>query len=211
LADWKKRAISVDLLTRGKIQRPSVAVAEDLDITIVAYAGVDCTPGGWAVVISDLDQTSVQKVTALSDLFDSRSDLKVVAVDVPIGLLEHYEKGGRACDRMARKFLGKRRGSSVFPAPVRSTLAAKSWDEACSLSRASAPQGRGLSKQTFAILPKIKEVDALLQTHLKLRDVVREVHPEVCFAVPRRGAGLVVRFNFILSAAVGFVTALMLN
>ncbi len=77
----------------------------------MACAGVDGTPGGWAVVISDLNRTSVQKVAALSDLFDSRSDLKIVAVDVPIGLLEHYEKGGRACDRMARKFLGKGRYS----------------------------------------------------------------------------------------------------
>ena len=29
--------------------------------------------------------------------------------------------------------------------------------------------------------PKIKEVDDLLQSRRKLRDVVREVHPEVCF------------------------------
>ena len=33
----------------------------------------------------------------------------------------------------------------------------------------------------FAILPKIKEADDLLQSRPELRDVVREVHPEVCF------------------------------
>jgi predicted RNase H-like nuclease len=43
------------------------------------------------------------RLTVQKDLFDGRSDLKVVAVDVPIGLLENYEKGGRACDRAARK------------------------------------------------------------------------------------------------------------
>ena len=121
-------------------------------------------------------------MSTLSELFDFRSDLKVVAVDVPIGLLEHYEKGGRACDRAARKYLGKYRRSSVFPAPVRSTLTATSWNNACALSRASAAQGRAITKQTFAILPKISEIDALLQTRIELRALVREVHPEVSFA-----------------------------
>jgi predicted RNase H-like nuclease len=125
---------------------------------------------------------TVQKVVALSDLFDGRSDLKVVAVDVPIGLLENYEKGGRVCDRAARKFLGRYKGSSVFPAPIRSALTANSWADACALSRASALQGKAISKQTFAILPKITEIDALLQTRTELRAVVREVHPEVSFA-----------------------------
>jgi predicted RNase H-like nuclease len=149
---------------------------------MTCVAGVDGTPGGWAVVIMDLNRLIVRKVVALSDLFDSRSDLKIVAVDVPIGLLECYEKGGRACDRSARKLLGRHRGSSVFPAPVRSTLTADSWDNACALSRASAPQGKAISKQTFAILPKIKEIDSLLQTRTKLRAVMREVHPEISFA-----------------------------
>ncbi len=44
------------------------------------------------------------------------------------------------------------------------------------------PHGKALSKQTFGILPKIREVDELLQTRLGLREVVREVHPEVCFS-----------------------------
>jgi threonine dehydratase len=145
-------------------------------------AGVDGTPGGWAVVIMNLNQLIVSKVPALSDLFDGSLDLKIVAVDIPIGLPERYEKGGRACDRAARKLLGRDRGSSVFPAPVRSTLMAKSWDAACALSRNSAPHGKAISKQTFAIMPKIREIDGLLQTRTELRDVVREVHPEVSFA-----------------------------
>ena len=42
--------------------------------------------------------------------------------------------------------------------------------------------GKAVTKQTFAILPKIREVDALLQMRPELREVVREVHPEVCFS-----------------------------
>src|SRR5262249_2304977 len=63
-----------------------------------------------------------------------------------------------------------------------STLAAKSWNDACMRSRASAPHGKAINKQTFAILPKIKEIDDLLKVRPELRDIVREVHPEVCFA-----------------------------
>ena len=145
-------------------------------------AGVDGTPGGWAVVIKDPDRWITRKVPSLSDVLDGDLDFDIVAIDVPIGLLDAYEVGGRACDRAARQVLGRSRGSSVFPAPVRPVLAAGSWEEACIRSRASAPQGKALSKQTFAILAKIREVDELLQTRLKLRDVVREVHPEVCFS-----------------------------
>jgi predicted RNase H-like nuclease len=64
---------------------------------------------------------------------------------------------------------------------VRPVLAATSWEDACARSRASAPHGKAISKQTFAILPKIREIDDLLRARPDLRRVVREVHPEVCF------------------------------
>jgi predicted RNase H-like nuclease len=123
----------------------------------------------------------IRKVAALSSIVNGTTHFDIIAVDVPIGLLDAYEVGGRACDRAARKFLGKARRNSVFPAPVRPVLAATSWDDACARSRASAPHGNALTRQTFAILPKIREVGELLQTRPELRDVVREVHPEVCF------------------------------
>jgi predicted RNase H-like nuclease len=143
-------------------------------------AGVDGTPGGWAVVLSEGGRRSVRQVTALRDIVDGAGKLDTLAVDVPIGLLDAYQTGGRACDIEARKQLQKR-ASSVFPAPVRSVLDASSWEDACSRSRASAPHGKAISKQAFAILPKIREVDALLQSRPELRDIIREVHPELCF------------------------------
>ncbi len=105
---------------------------------------------------------------------------EVVGVDVPIGLCDAYETGGRTCDREARKRLQKR-ASSVFPAPVRPVLAASLFEDACARSRASAPSGKAISKQTFFILPKIREVDDLLRARPNLREVIREVHPEVSF------------------------------
>jgi predicted RNase H-like nuclease len=142
-------------------------------------AGLDGTPDGWAAVLGTDGVLQVKKLDVLSDLFDGPTPFDIVAVDIPIGLLNGYETGGRTCDRVARKLLLKR-ASSVFPAPVRSVLKACTYDEACKLSRASASNGKAVTKQTFAIRKKIEEVDRLLRTRRELRDVVREVHPEVC-------------------------------
>jgi predicted RNase H-like nuclease len=123
----------------------------------------------------------VRKVAAFSTIFDGSTNFKIVAVDVPIGLLDAYEVGGRRCDREARKFLGHPRSSSVFPAPIRAVLAATSWEDACARSQSSAPHGKRITKQIWNILDKIGEVDTLLQSRSELRKVLREVHPEVCF------------------------------
>lgn len=41
--------------------------------------------------------------------------------------------------------------------------------------------GKKLSKQSFAILDRIAEVDHVLQASPALREKVREIYPEVCF------------------------------
>jgi len=103
-----------------------------------------------------------------------------VAIDIPIGLTN---EGPRACDRHARRHLGAR-ASSVFPAPIRPLIAVREYVEANRLSREL--QQRGVSKQAWAIVPKIVQVDRLLQRHHELRGRVYEVHPEVSFAAWNR-------------------------
>ncbi len=144
-------------------------------------AGVDGTPGGWAVVLNEEGRWRVRKIAALSEIVDGSAKLESVAVDVPIGLCDAYQTGGRACDIEARRRLQKR-ASSVFPAPVRSVLDASSYEDACARSRASAPHAKAISKQAYAILGKIREVDDLLRTRPELRETIREVHPELCFS-----------------------------
>jgi predicted RNase H-like nuclease len=123
-------------------------------------AGVDGIRDGWlAVLMQPADQQhnarcEVRRVGRLRDLIDTVRALRVVAIDIPIGLADVYEQGGRSCDRLARSLLAVRR-SSVFPTPIRGTLAAATWEEACVFSRDSANTGMGLSKQAFGILPKI--------------------------------------------------------
>jgi predicted RNase H-like nuclease len=81
-------------------------------------------------------------------------------------------------DAKARALLGSLK-SSVFPAPVRAALDAASYEAACVASEQACK--KKLSKQTFAILPKIRAVDRLLRETSELRSSVYEVHPEVCF------------------------------
>ena len=147
---------------------------------MVRVAGVDGAPGGWAVVVEDSGHLSVEKVDTLSRLFDGAPAFDLVAIDIPIGLLDAFETGGRRCDREARRLLGIR-GASVFPAPVRPALGATSYADAYERSRNSASSGKAISTQTFAICGKIAEVDLLMRARLDLRDIVREVHPEVSF------------------------------
>ena len=65
----------------------------------------------------------------------------------------------RKCDIEARRRLGPR-GSSVFPTPVRLSLEAVNYTAACLASYESC--GKRLSKQAFALVPRIREVDEIL-------------------------------------------------
>jgi predicted RNase H-like nuclease len=112
--------------------------------------------------------------TVLGDLASRR--LVAAGIDIPIGL---PPSGPRACDVGARRMLGARR-STIFPAPARAVLATESYEEACALSRDAS--GKAISKQTFNILPKIREVDRLLAPATALQTHLFEMCPELSFA-----------------------------
>ena len=148
------------------------------------FVGVDGCPYGWfSVGLDNCEGYEVQVFKTLGELLDHYGDARLVLVDIPIGLPQGGE--GRDCDREARKLLGRPRGSSVFPTPTRPTVnqAAESpgdYRGAAEIERCFA--GKGINKQTFAIAPKIAEVDkVLLDRDASAPPPVREVHPEVCF------------------------------
>ncbi len=106
----------------------------------------------------------------------------LVGIDMPIGLIDGPP---RACDVEARKFLGHA-GSSVFPAPPRVALAHTEYRAALAAARAAT--GRGISKQTFNIMPKVAALDALIQCSDQRRII--EVHPECAFTTLNEGMPL---------------------
>jgi predicted RNase H-like nuclease len=58
-------------------------------------------------------------------------------------------------------------------------LQASIYPDAAEINMRSA--GRGLSRQSWGIVGKIREIDELLQREPSLRGQIRECHPEVCF------------------------------
>jgi predicted RNase H-like nuclease len=138
---------------------------------VTAVLGVDGCPGGWVAA-----RVEDGRVSWHAGSFEALLELPadVVAVDIPIGL-----PGGprrRAADVEARAALGPQR-SSVFFVPPRVVLEAGDQPQATLLSRAAGSVG--VSVQTFHILAKVAEVDALLQADRRLVGRVLEVHPEV--------------------------------
>lgn len=102
----------------------------------------------------------------------------LLLIDMPIGLPD--TGGFRSCDRWARHVLGPRR-SSVFAPPPRFLLHATDYATANRQHRAQHPEGKGLSKQSFYILPKIAELDRWLQAHDSRGQRGLEAHPELAF------------------------------
>ena len=146
----------------------------------IKYVGVDGCTGGWvAVGLGDGDESCVKvfgsgEFPNLLEHFDGAS---VVLVDMPIGLPDSIERGGRACDTAARKALNTKevkRGSSVFPTPTRPIV-----NEV--IENTGWRQGLGITQQTFGIIPKIAEMDKTVATNEMASSKVREAHPEVCF------------------------------
>lgn len=150
-------------------------------------AGVDGCKAGWFVAVVSVrkqDRTHAPYVFELKNLFVASTfaealsktiDCVLVCVDIPIGLSDGDKP--RACDIAARKILGGRRASSVFPALIRPCLSANEYASANVIARKVS--AKGLSKQSFFLLDKIRQVDDLMTPKLQQR--VREIHPEISF------------------------------
>jgi predicted RNase H-like nuclease len=124
--------------------------------------GVDGYARGWvAVALEDGRFDSARTVRSFRELYGAFPEARCIAVDIPIGA------GPRAADEAARRFIGPR-WAAVFPTPPAEVIELDDYREAV---RAYA----SLSRQSFALFGKIREVAECLRDH------VVEVHPEVSF------------------------------
>lgn len=141
--------------------------------------GVDGCRAGWIAAIRlPAGEIAIGVFASLPALLAAYPQA-FVAIDIPIGL---PVCGARSSDRLARARLGRRR-PSVFPAPPRPVLAARSYREACTLHREV--DGKAVSAQAWGIFAKIAEVDACMSP--ALQDHVVEAHPELCFTTMNEG------------------------
>lgn len=151
-------------------------------------AGVDgCKAGRLVAVVSVMKESSRADASCVfklerilvagtfMDVLSETSDCELVCVDIPIGLSDGQKR--RECDVAARKVLGGQRASSVFAAPIRPCLSTNEYKIANAIARKYS--SKGLSKQSFFLLEKIRQVDDLMTPALQSR--VREIHPEISF------------------------------
>ena len=142
------------------------------------FVGVDGCKAGWfAIQLSEDNGWKVDVFPVVSSLWNQCNNASVILIDIPIGLRESGNQE-RRCDPVARKLLGPRR-SSVFPTPCRPAIYAGSYQEACEINQRLT--GKRLSRETWNISLKIREVDLFLDKEVSARLCIREIHPEICF------------------------------
>jgi predicted RNase H-like nuclease len=138
----------------------------------MTVVGVDACKGGWIAVVKRDENITAHVIEYISFLNALVPDARVIAIDIPIGLLS---EGVRTADIEGRKAL-EHRQSTLFVVPVRQALMAATPDEATRISKNSG--GPGISRQSFGLKEKILQVDSWLAI---APCPVYEVHPELSF------------------------------
>ena len=149
--------------------------------------GVDGCKDGWLVVNIMPDSFEVDIYKNIGEICKKYPKFDSMLIDIPIGLPESTDD--IRPDAEARKQL-YRRASSIFNTPCRQALD-ESYTEANHLNKVHL--GKGLSRQSFSIFDKIREVDKFLEQTpdyvfkkkgSKPDDYVNKIvesHPEICF------------------------------
>ena len=144
-------------------------------------AGIDGSKGGWVCVSGYENNYKELKFEKLKEFNDIKSkNFNLVLVDIPIGLDIDLKKGGRIVDKLARKELLTNK-SSIFNAPSRLVLDAKNYEEANKINKS---KGMGLSKQSWNLVKKIKEVDKYIRDSNET--IIFESHPEIIFQIMKK-------------------------
>ncbi len=154
--------------------------------------GLDGCPTGWiAAVVDDGRLLAVEYRESAHSAIEAYPDAEAFAFDIPIGL---SRDGRRDADIAARAFLGTR-ANSVFWAPLHAVLGVdrgafsthrEAYAEARRVSMRASGGRHSISAQSFMLVPKIRDVDAIASADAR----VYEAHPEVSFAEIAGGRAL---------------------
>ncbi len=169
------------------------------------FVGVDGCKAGWIAVASRGDEAAsgldVRVFSTFRALHEAFSEQAVIAVDIPIGLLDWTGPDGRGPEALIRARLDARR-SSVFSVPSRAAVFMEcdafadnrarlaAHKRASMKARETSDPPIGISIQAFGLFPKIREVDEMLRLNPDLAECVYESHPEFAFAVLNDGVAM---------------------
>lgn len=164
--------------------------------------GVDGCKAGWVAAINAPDQAMrVAVYPTFSELMRDVPADAMLAVDMPIGLPDCIEGGGRTPEKHVRPMLGQRQ-SSVFSIPARQVVEMGGQmigktehdyplhQRASDLAKTLSDPPKGVSIQAFYLFPKILELDRLLRAEPSVQQRLFESHPEVAFTVLNGGQSM---------------------
>lgn len=147
--------------------------------------GIDGCKNGWVAVRITGTNFEVSIFHHIEEICKEFDDVNTLIIDMPIGLPETM--GEIRPEGMARNIL-KGKASSIFNVPCRQAVHARTYEEANEINKEVL--GKGLSRQSFNISPKMKEIDEYLAAHPQFKNQLLEGHPELCFAMLNSGVPL---------------------
>jgi 8-oxo-dGTP diphosphatase len=138
---------------------------------------VDGCKGGWIAALLNQGNLIIDKFNHINDIVNKYPYFDEMFVDMVIGLPS--SKDHIRPDTYARKII-KERTSTIFPAPCRQAVYARTVSDA--YEENESVLGKKFTPLTVGILSKIRELDSYLQNNQRYKNVIKESHPEVCFA-----------------------------
>lgn len=143
------------------------------------FVGVDGCKGGWVAAFINNGELYLKKYNNFSKMVFDNERFDGMLVDMVMGLPSNIEQYEKRPDGIARKIV-KPRTSTVFAVPTRQAVCEVTKEKQKDANLLAV--GKDLSEQTIAIIPKMREVDDFLLSNKEYMNVIRESHPEVCFA-----------------------------
>lgn len=143
-----------------------------------SFVGVDGCRNGWVAVNITKGDFEIGIFNKIGDIFIKYKASDSIVVDMPIGLPE--SKKDIRPEKEARKILSSR-SCCIFNVPCRQAVYQREYPKANKINRKFL--GKGLSKQSFNISKKIREIDEFLNKSSEYKNKILEGHPEICFAV----------------------------
>jgi 8-oxo-dGTP diphosphatase len=143
----------------------------------ITSIGVDGCKGGWIAAVLKQGRLIIDKYSSLNEVIQVYPNFDEFLIDMVIGL--QSKKDHIRPDSYARKIINERT-STIFPAPCRQAVYAKTVSEA--YDQNERVLGKKFTPLTVGIIPKMRELDSYFQENPEYKNFIKESHPEVCFA-----------------------------